>query len=45
MEALENMWAKKKEAEALKEVAKKERYDERLALEKKRIELKNKILS
>ncbi|XP_062204912.1 glutathione S-transferase T3-like [Phragmites australis] len=40
MEALENMWAKKKEAEALKEVAKKERYDERLALEKKKIELK-----
>ena len=40
MEAMENLWAKKKEAEALKEVAKKERNDERLALEKKRIELK-----
>ncbi|XP_062208352.1 glutathione S-transferase T3-like isoform X1 [Phragmites australis] len=39
MEALENMWARKKEAEALKEIKKKERNDEILAIEKKRLEL------
>ena len=40
MDALENMWAKKKEAEDLKEIKKKERNDDRIAVEMKKLELK-----
>ncbi|KAL6659019.1 hypothetical protein ACP70R_003059 [Stipagrostis hirtigluma subsp. patula] len=39
IEALENIWAKKKEAEALKEVWRKEHHDKIVALEKKKLEL------
>jgi len=39
MDAMENLWAKKKEMEEMKEL-KKERNDERIALEMKRLEIK-----
>ncbi|CAN6272822.1 unnamed protein product [Urochloa humidicola] len=40
MDALDNPWAKKKEVEELKEMKKKERSDERMAIETKRLEIK-----
>ena len=40
MDAMENLWAKKKEMEEMKELKKKERNDERIALEMKRLEIK-----
>ncbi|CAN6339940.1 unnamed protein product [Urochloa humidicola] len=40
MDALDNLWSKKKEVEELKEMKKKERSDERMAVEMKMIEIK-----
>ncbi|CAL5049400.1 unnamed protein product [Urochloa decumbens] len=40
MDALDNLWAKKKEVEELKEMKKKERNDERISVEMKRLEIK-----
>lgn len=44
METLENMWAKKREFETFKEDRKKERHDQIMELEKRKIELKEKDL-
>jgi len=40
MDAMENLWVKKKEVEELKELKKKERNDERIAIEMKRLQIK-----
>jgi len=40
MDAMENLWVKKKEVEELKELKKKERNDERIAIEMKRLQVK-----
>ncbi|KAL6662025.1 hypothetical protein ACP70R_001409 [Stipagrostis hirtigluma subsp. patula] len=44
MDALENMWAKRKETEELKELKKTERNDVRIAIEQKKLELQEKEL-
>ncbi|RCV26552.1 hypothetical protein SETIT_5G255100v2 [Setaria italica] len=44
VETLENMWAKKREFETFKEDRKKERHDQIMELEKRKIELKEKDL-
>ncbi|CAL5052692.1 unnamed protein product [Urochloa decumbens] len=43
MDAMENLWLKREKADELKELKKKERNDERLAVETKRLELKQQV--
>uniref|UniRef100_A0A0A9CFN4 Uncharacterized protein n=1 Tax=Arundo donax TaxID=35708 RepID=A0A0A9CFN4_ARUDO len=43
MNTMENYWVKREKADELKEMRKKERNDERLALETKRLELKQEV--
>lgn len=43
MEAMENMWLKRQKAEELREIRKKERNDQRLAVETRRLELKQEV--
>ena len=43
MEAMENMWLKREKAEELREIRKKERNDQRLAVETRRLELKQEV--
>jgi len=40
MDAMENLWVKKKEVEELKELKKKERNDDRIEIEMKRLQVK-----
>ncbi|CAD6249390.1 unnamed protein product [Miscanthus lutarioriparius] len=43
MEAMENMWLKREKAEELREIRKKERNDQRLAVETRKLELKQEV--
>nr|CAB3450510.1 unnamed protein product [Digitaria exilis] len=43
MDAMENLWCKREKADELKELKKKERNDERLAVESRRIEMKQEV--
>lgn len=45
MDAMENLWCKREKADELKELKKKERNDERLAVESRRIEMKQEVHS
>jgi len=43
MEAMEKLWAKREKAEEMREIKKKERNDERLAVETRRLEIKQQV--
>ena len=43
MEAMEKLWAKREKAEEMRELKKKERNDERLAVETRRLEIKQQV--
>jgi hypothetical protein len=43
MQAMEKLWAKREKAEELREIKKKERNDERLAVETRRLEIKQQV--
>jgi len=43
MEAMEKLWAKREKAEQMREIKKKERNDERLAVETRRLEIKQQV--
>jgi hypothetical protein len=45
MEAMENMWVKREKAEELREIRKKERNHQRLAIETRRLELKQEVVN
>jgi len=43
MEAMEKLWAKREKAEQMREIKKKEHNDERLAVETRRLEIKQQV--
>ena len=43
MEAMKKLWAKREKAEEMREIKKKERNDERLAVETRRLEIKQQV--
>ena len=43
MEAMEKLWAKREKAEEMREIKKKEHNDERLAVESRRLEIKQQV--
>jgi exosome complex RNA-binding protein Rrp42 (RNase PH superfamily) len=43
MEAMEKLWAKREKAEEMREIKKKERNNERLTVETRRLEIKQQV--